>query len=445
MYDNNKTKNILGLTKPVFGLSPMDGVTDAANRFIIKKYGNPDLIFTEFTHVHGLCVAAENMLTHFDYSELERPVIGQIYGHEPEYFYHAAKIVVALGFDSVDINMGCPAKKVSMRGAGAGLIRTPDLAREIIAEVKRGVADWVSDGKLTGLKAKAQKAVEAMIERNKARITKGDIEKWLAAVSDQLSDMGHETWDLRSLEYKTPLGILNLIDRRHESLIREIEQSSNQKISNLTPHISHRFHIPVSVKTRTGYDDPITESWIKNLDSAKPDWISVHGRTLKQLYSGKADREEIRKAVESTDLPVLANGDIDSYEDALAMMEQTGAFGVLIGQGTYGNPWVFKKLEMRNEELGISPLLLGEDSRRPGEVLIRTILNVMLEHATLFDELRNHDERAFVQLRKHFSWYWTLINKLSTEQVPNSKEIRMKLVGCKSLVQLEEIIESTLS
>lgn len=411
MNQQNQTKQILGNSFPVFGLSPMDGVTDRAFRTIVRKYGNPQLIFTEFTHVHGLCVAGENLLHHFDYDESERIVIAQIYGHEPEYFYHAAKIVIALGFDGVDINMGCPAKKVSLRGAGAGLIKTPDLAREIIYEVKRGVADWVRDGQLTGLSPKSQRAIEAMIERNKNRITKESLE--IIANKIRINDKGQMMSDIRELEFKAPLGIFNLLDERHINIIQTVFPSLQSPIS--------RFHIPTSVKTRTGYDEPVTELWIKNLANAKPDWISVHGRTLKQLYSGKADRNEIAIAVQSTDLPVLANGDIDSYQDALNMMEQTKAFGVLIGQGTYGNPWLFKQsyIPSRNE-----------------------ILETMLEHAELFDSLHNSEERAFVQMRKHFGWYWTLVNKLSDMQIEGSKDIKMKLVGCRSVEGLRGITAS---
>jgi len=104
------------ITKPIIALSPMDGVTDAPFRFIAAKYGRPDIHFTEFTNVEGLSRNAAIMLDDFLYSEIERPVIAQIYGSEPESFYKVAVLVCELGFDGIDVNMGCPAKNVASRG-----------------------------------------------------------------------------------------------------------------------------------------------------------------------------------------------------------------------------------------------------------------------------------------------------------------------------------------
>src|SRR5574342_239761 len=117
------------IERPIIGLSPMDGVTDASFRFITAKHGGPDVTF----------------------SEIERPVVAQVYGHTPELFYKVAHIVCALGFDGLDINMGCPAKKVAAKGSGAALIRTPELAREIIQNVQRGIQDWCDGQTLADL------------------------------------------------------------------------------------------------------------------------------------------------------------------------------------------------------------------------------------------------------------------------------------------------------
>ncbi|MCB1214073.1 MAG: tRNA-dihydrouridine synthase [Deltaproteobacteria bacterium] len=94
------------ILKPVIGLSPMDGVTDAPYRFITAKYGCPDLHMTEFTNVEGLSRGAVTMLDAFLYDETERPVIAQVYGSEVESFYKVAMMVCELGFDGIDINMG---------------------------------------------------------------------------------------------------------------------------------------------------------------------------------------------------------------------------------------------------------------------------------------------------------------------------------------------------
>ncbi len=136
------------LASPIIGLSPMDGVTDAPMRFIAKKYGQPDIIYTEFVSVEGLWRVQKRGETEhkiwkdLKYDESERPVIAQIFGSEPESFYEAAKIVCGLGFDGIDINMGCPSPGLERRGGGAGLIRDKCNAGEVIAATRRGVKDF---------------------------------------------------------------------------------------------------------------------------------------------------------------------------------------------------------------------------------------------------------------------------------------------------------------
>ena len=377
-------KSILNLKYPILGLSPMDGITDSAFRFITKKYGNPDLIFTEFEHVRALCTT-ENVLSTFDYDESQRPIVAQIYGKEPEYFYHAAKIVCELGFDGVDINMGCPAKNVASSGSGAALIKTPELAKEIVAAVKQGVKDWVENGEITGVGAKTLKAI----------VTRG----------------------VEQLPHPNPLpgeGKVSPPGRgKRGGIIRE--------------------SIPVSIKTRIGYDTPVTEQWIQTLVETDPDWITVHGRTLKQMYSGQADWNEIKKAVnvaKTYEIPVLANGDIKTKEDFEKVLEITGAAGALIGRASWGNPWVFKQLR---SSVQLSPfsresgkaegVSQGEDVRRTGGVL--------LEHAKKFVEL-NPDLKAFSQLRKHFGWY--------IKGFDGAKELREKLVRSSSIEEVETLL-----
>lgn len=132
------------IEKPILGLAPMDGVTDAAFRQIIVKHGNPDIIFTEFTTVEGLAHGAIKPLRAFEYSENEHPIIAQIFGKNPDSFYSACFIICALGFDGIDINMGCPSKSVYGHGAGAGLIGTPKLAQQIIKTCHRATHDWAN-------------------------------------------------------------------------------------------------------------------------------------------------------------------------------------------------------------------------------------------------------------------------------------------------------------
>ncbi|MBI4272634.1 tRNA-dihydrouridine synthase [Candidatus Uhrbacteria bacterium] len=127
------------LPSPFFVLAPMANVTDAAFRSIIAKYGKPDVMITEFVSCHGLCSKGrENILPDLWYSEIERPIVAQIFGSEPEHFYKCAQFLAEKGFDGIDINMGCPDKNVEKQGAGAALIKDPKRAQEIIRATKRG-------------------------------------------------------------------------------------------------------------------------------------------------------------------------------------------------------------------------------------------------------------------------------------------------------------------
>src|SRR3990167_3412588 len=127
------------LDRPILALAPMADVTNAAFRRIIAKYGKPDVMFTEFVSCDGLCSAGQkNLLPILKFTKKERPIVAQIFGAKPENFYESAKLIKKLGFDGLDINMGCPDKKVLKQGAGAALINNPKLAQEIIRQTKKG-------------------------------------------------------------------------------------------------------------------------------------------------------------------------------------------------------------------------------------------------------------------------------------------------------------------
>ena len=131
------------LPRPFFILAPMADVTDMAFRQIIVESGRPDVFYTEFVSAAGLCSdkGQPKLLPHFKFGENERPIVAQIFGSVPAHFYQVAKLIVELGFDGIDINMGCPDRKVLKQGAGIALSKTPELAAEIIAQTKRGIAD----------------------------------------------------------------------------------------------------------------------------------------------------------------------------------------------------------------------------------------------------------------------------------------------------------------
>ncbi|MSR87968.1 MAG: tRNA-dihydrouridine synthase [Candidatus Zambryskibacteria bacterium] len=130
------------LNKPIFVLAPMADVTDAAFRRLIAKYGKPDVMWTEFVSADGLALAPEEgrrkLLIDLKYSESERPIVAQFFTSTPANMRLAAQMALNLGFDGVDINMGCPDKSVEKQGAGAALIKNPVLAREIIKAAKAG-------------------------------------------------------------------------------------------------------------------------------------------------------------------------------------------------------------------------------------------------------------------------------------------------------------------
>lgn len=128
------------LPKPIMVLAPMANVTDAAFRRIIAKYGKPDVLWTEFVSADGLChpEARERLLPDLWYTEAERPIVAQLFTARPEKLEAAARLVAELGFDGLDINMGCPDRTVEKQGSGAALIKTPKLARELVRAARAG-------------------------------------------------------------------------------------------------------------------------------------------------------------------------------------------------------------------------------------------------------------------------------------------------------------------
>lgn len=126
------------LPRPFFVLAPMDAVTDTVFRHVVDKAGRPDVFFTEFTNTDGYCSPKGR---HSTYSRLlftpdEQPLVAQIWGTKPEHFAEMAQGLKEMGYQAIDINMGCPAKDVTKKGAGSALIQTPELAADIIAAAK---------------------------------------------------------------------------------------------------------------------------------------------------------------------------------------------------------------------------------------------------------------------------------------------------------------------
>jgi nifR3 family TIM-barrel protein len=130
------------LPRPFFALAPLEDVTDAAFRRLIARYGKPDVMFTEFTSADGLVLAPPSgkakILKKMIYSEEEHPIVAQLFSASPERMEAAARMVAEMGFDGIDINMGCPDKAIEKGLCGSGMIKHPALAKEIIRAAKRG-------------------------------------------------------------------------------------------------------------------------------------------------------------------------------------------------------------------------------------------------------------------------------------------------------------------
>lgn len=184
--------------------------------------------------------------------------------------------------------------------------------------------------------------------------------------------------------------------------------------------------VPVSVKTRLGWeDDTDCLEFVKVIEDAGADLISMHGRTKAQGYSGVANWDRIGEARQNTSLPFLVNGDITTPANAKEALARSGADGVLIGRGALGNPWVFPQL--------IAALQHGETPAPPSW---DERVQVALEHARLHVE--HYGDRGLVKLRKHLPWYFK--KELSAEfPWVDFKDLRSKLVRVNSLEELEAI------
>jgi tRNA-dihydrouridine synthase len=325
------------LPQPIIGLSPMDGVTDAAFRLVVAMLGAPDVTFTEFTSVGDICRGPDHLLCSLLYSEHERPVVAQLYGKDPDLFYQAAHVVCELGFDGLDINMGCPSRNVAASGSGAGLIRTPDLAHAIMRAARQGILDWTAGQRLSAAGLKSARA-----------------------------------------------DLIQAINLRRQGVAGP-----------------PRRMIPLSVKTRLGYETVVIEEWVSHLLEEQPAVISVHGRTLEQMYRGEADWTAIERAAllaHQTSTLLLGNGDLHSMQDIVRRVRSSAVHGVLVGRGTLGSPWFFRRKEMVRAMLEVDSLPVHDE-----EVPLDERFRVMLEHARRFETLFGTER--FPRMRKHLGWY----------------------------------------
>lgn len=321
----------------------MADVTDCAFRQVIAKYGKPDIFWTEFVSADGLCSAGKNkLLVDLQYSKNEKPIVAQIFGSNSENIKKASMLCAELGFDGIDINMGCPDKSIEKQHAGAYMIRDPKLAREIIRAAKEG-----SGG------------------------------------------------------------------------------------------------LPVSVKTRIGYNKNEIETWVRELLEKDIAALTIHLRTRKEMSNVPAHWELMKRIVEIRDemkvsTLILGNGDVVDLDDAREKAKETGCDGVMLGRAIFGNPWLFSGNKINSKFSQV----LGFPGSRPGpdhsKILINLVsekLEVMLEHTKLFEKMLG-GHKNFAIMKKHFKAY---VNGWE-----GAKELRVKLMETENASQVEGIVNDFL-
>jgi nifR3 family TIM-barrel protein len=311
------------LGKPFFVLAPMDDVTDAAFRRTIAKHGRPDVTWTEFVSADGLChpVGRKAILPKLMFDESERPIVAQLFSAFPEKMREAAKLATELGFDGIDINMGCPDKLINKQGAGAACILDFRKAQELIRAAREGARD-----------------------------------------------AGRE--------------------------------------------------IPVSVKTRLGWDTDILEEWLPALLEAGPAVVTIHARTRKEMSDVPARWERVARAVEiarGSGTLIVGNGDVQDITHARKLVAETGADGAMLGRAIFGNPWLFDETE--------------------GPVSVEEKLRVMVEHTRIYEELFT-GVKGFDSMRKHYVAY--------VSGFPCAKELRVRLMTAKNASEVSDLVENFL-
>lgn len=335
----------------ILASASMANVTDAAFRKMVAKYGKPDVIWTEFVSCDGLCSEGkEKLLQDLIFDKSERPIVAQFFGAKSENFYECAKLAQKLGFDGIDINMGCPDRGVIRQGAGSALIKNPKLAQRIIKETIRGA------GKL-----------------------------------------------------------------------------------------------PVSVKTRIGFNEIEYKKWISYLLKMDIAALTVHGRTKKEMSDVPAhwdvigDIVKMRNKMKSKTL-IIGNGDVSSLADAQEKYEKYGVDGVMVGRALFGTPWFFAS--RRNDSLPRS--LRGSRSnlsvshsersvrisnRLPRRGLLamteKNKLKLALEHTKLFEKIFKN-EKHFEIMKKHYKAY--------VSGFDDAKKMRMRLMSVKNIVSAKKTL-----
>jgi len=349
------------LPKPIMAVAPMADVTDAPFRRMIAKYsqhtradgsvGGPDVMWTEFVAADGLMRATpegrEKLMADLIYVEEERPIVAQLFSSNPEYMEAGAKLAVELGFDGIDLNMGCPATAIMKQGCGSAMIKDPARAREVIKAAKRGAGD-----------------------------------------------------------------------------------------------------VPVSVKTRIGYNEDEVETWIPQILAEEPAVLTIHARTRKEMSKVPAKWDRIARVVElrdclGSDTLILGNGDATSLSDGQDKVAQSGADGVMFGRALFGNPWFFhptrrlphKLLALPTSGVDRGELVVADTSETHVEYIsLEERLNVLVEHSQLFVELLPF--KSFNIMKKHYKGY--------VNGFPLAGQLRSQLMQANDPDEVEQVVRDFL-
>ena len=303
-------------------LAPMEDVTDPSFRLICREQGAA-MVYTEFVSAEALVRNINSTTRKLTIEDRERPVAIQIYGREPEAMVEAAKIVEQAHPDILDINFGCPVKKVAAKGAGAGMLRNP--------------------------------------------------EKMLA----------------------------------------------------ITKAVVEAVDIPVTVKTRLGWDceNKIITELAPRLQDCGIKALTIHGRTRSQMYTGDADWTLIGevKADPRMEIPIIGNGDIKTAEQAKNAFDTYGVDGVMIGRASFGAPWIFREVT---------------EYLRSGKIPeITTAEKFALLRRQIRESIDRIDEyRGILHVRRH------LASTPLLKGLPDSRETRIRLLRVESDEELDRLL-----
>ncbi|HEX6941179.1 MAG TPA: tRNA dihydrouridine synthase DusB [Longimicrobiales bacterium] len=304
-------------------LAPQAGVSESPFRRLCRSFG-ADVVVSEFVSAEGVRRGGERTHKYLCFDEAERPIGVQIFGADPASMAEAAALVEEVYRpDFIDINFGCPVKKVVKRNGGSGCLRDLGLVQRIIRAVDRATS------------------------------------------------------------------------------------------------------VPTTVKVRSGWSEEMrnpVEIALRCQDAGAR-VLTLHARTRTQMYSGRANWDEIAAVVDALEIPVIGNGDVWTGEDARRMREHTGCAGVMIARGSHGAPWIFAQARAALDGRPIPP---DPDVDERFAIVIR--------HARNAIAFERDEELAMREFRKHLGWY--------TKGLPEGRALRQRLFEVTRLEEAEAILES---